>query len=249
MAKFTWNEETVTALTTLAGKIELITQEMLQDFADQLETTKRSVGAKLRKMDYNVQKASDVVKVSKWSVSEEDQLASMLSNNPSTFTYSEIASAFVGGKFGAKELQGKVLSMELQGLVRKADKVAALRTYTEDQEAILIARAKDGAFLEDIAKELDKPMNSVRCKAMSLQKSHEIEIPKQRESLAKTKSDVLEGLEIGEMTVAEIVAATERTIQGVKTMLTRRGLTAVDHDGEKKRAKRDAKAAKADKAE
>ena len=44
------------------------------------------------------------------------------------------------------------------------------------------------------------------------------------------------------MTVEEIAAAIEHTPRGVKTMLTRRGLTVSDYDGAAKKAKASSKA-------
>ena len=51
-------------------------------------------------------------------------------------------------------------------------------------------------------------------------------------------------LNIADMTVAEIAEATGKSERGVKSMLSRRGISAKDHDGVAKRAKLDAKSAK-----
>ena len=45
------------------------------------------------------------------------------------------------------------------------------------------------------------------------------------------------------MTVAQIAEAADKTERGVKTILTRRGITVVDYDGAAKKAKAEAKAA------
>ena len=39
------------------------------------------------------------------------------------------------------------------------------------------------------------------------------------------------------MTVEQIAESIEKTVRGVKTMLTRRGITCADYDGAKKAAK------------
>ncbi|WP_046969793.1 hypothetical protein, partial [Luteibacter rhizovicinus] len=71
-------------------------------------------------------------------------------------------------------------------------------------------------------------------------------MPVQETSSAKTREDLLEGLDLVNMTVAEIAEKTSKSERGVKSMLSRRGLVAKDYDGAAKRAKLDAKAAAAE---
>lgn len=106
---------------------------------------------------------------------------------------------------------------------------------------------KAGAYLEEIAEAVGKPINSVRGKALSLTRSHDVTMPAQRDKVGTTKVDPLESIEnIEAMTVAEIATAIEKTERGVKTMLTHRGLTVADYDGAAKHQKlADKKAAQA----
>lgn len=241
MSKFTWNEANTEQLVALAGdKSAQVSQASLATIAEELGTTTRSVGSKLRKMDYDVQKASET-NTSAWSETQEAELVDFVTANAGQLTYADIAASFEGGAFTAKQIQGKILSLELYGSVRKAEKVAAPRTYTEEQEQTFIKMAKEGAFLEDIAEAVGKDINSVRGKALSLTKVAGIEMPKQKHSKAKQRPDVLAGLNVEEMTVEQIVEATERTERGIKSMLSRRGISCVDYDGAAKRAKLDAK--------
>lgn len=241
MAKFSWNEDNTNKLTALAGApADQITQEQLVEFAEALGTTTRSVGSKLRKMNYDVQKASETNK-SAWSADQEAALIDFVSANDGELTYAEIAASFEAGKFTAKQIQGKILSLELFGSVKKTEKVAAPRTYTPEQEAKFIELAKAGAFLEEIAEAVKMPLNSVRGKALSLTRTAGIAMPKQKDSNAKKRADILEGLNVAEMTVQEIVEKTERTERGIKSMLSRRGISCKDYDGAAKRAKLDAK--------
>lgn len=239
--KFSWNEANTNELVALAGSEgALVTQAQLAEFADVLGTSTRSVGSKLRKMDYNVQKASET-KASAWTDAQEKALVAFVEGNANALTYAEIAAAFEGGAFTAKQIQGKILSLELFGLVRKTEKVAAPRTYTPEQEAIFIKMANEGAYLEEIAKAVNMSLNSVRGKALSLTRTEGIEMPKQKVSNAKQRADVLDGLDVANMTVEQIVEATERTDRGIKSMLSRRGISCADYDGAAKRAKLDAK--------
>jgi len=97
----------------------------------------------------------------------------------------------------------------------------------------------DGAFVEQIAEAMGRSVNSVRGKALSLLRAGSIEaIPRQETLKSSTKEDPLASLEdITGMTVEEIATSIGKTVRGVKTMLTRRGLTASDYDGAAKREK------------
>jgi hypothetical protein len=240
MTKFTWNEENTAQLVELAGDQGAeVSQETVSSIADEIGTTARSVGAKLRNMDYTVQKAT--AKVSAWTEAQEAALRQLVEANANKLTYAEISAAFEGGSFTAKQVQGKLLSMELFGLVRKADKVAAQKTYTEAEENTFVSMVSTGATLETLAAEFDRTIASVRGKALSLLRAEKIEaMPKQETSSAKERSDMFEGLELANMTVAEIAEATEKTERGIKSALSRRGITCQDYDGEAKRAKLDA---------
>ena len=100
-------------------------------------------------------------------------------------------------------------------------------------------RVNDGAFVEAIADALDRSVNSVRGKALSLLRSGDIDaIPRQENTKGTTKEDPLADLgDISSMTVEEIAEAIGKTARGVKTMLTRRGLVAGDYDGAARKEK------------
>jgi len=123
--------------------------------------------------------------------------------------------------------------------VKPAPKVEAVRTYSEDEEATFIEMVNDGAFVEAIADALDRSVNSVRGKALSLLRSGDIDaIPRQEHTKGSAKEDPLADLgDISAMTVEEIAEAIGKTARGVKTMLTRRGLVAEDYDGAAKKEK------------
>jgi hypothetical protein len=193
-------------------------------------------------MEYDVQKASETVK-SAWASEQESSLVSFVHANEGQLTYAEISAAFADGAFSAKQVQGKILSLELYDKVRKTEKVAAPRTYTPQQEEVFVKMANDGAFLEEIAEAVKMTLNSVRGKALSLTRTAGIVMPKQKASNAKARQDVLEGLDVAALTVEQIVGATGRTDRGIKSMLSRRGITCADYDGAGKRAKLDAKEA------
>lgn len=100
MAKLTWNEEITASLTAKANANALnatvISQEAVANIAAELaaetgkEVTARSVGSKLRKEGFEVQKASDVTK-SPWTPGQEDELVAFLNDHPGQYTYAEIA--------------------------------------------------------------------------------------------------------------------------------------------------------------
>ena len=238
MAVPKWTEDRTSELTNFVGSESPVSQATVAQAAESLETSSRSVSSKLRKMGYEVELAS-ATSTRTFSDKEEATLASFVEDNSGTYTYAEIAETFAGGKYSAKSIQGKILSMELTEHVKPAPKVEAVRTYSEDEEATFIEMVNDGAFVEAIADALDRSVNSVRGKALSLLRSGDIDaIPRQEHTKGSTKEDPLADLgDISGMTVEEIAEAIGKTARGVKTMLTRRGLVAEDYDGAAKKEK------------
>lgn len=232
-----WTEERTEQLVSFVGDESPVTRGTIDEAAERLETTSRSISSKLRKMGYEVESAGDT-QVRAFSEQQESTLRAFVESNSGKFTYAEIADVFADGAYNAKQIQGKILSKELTQFVRPTPKPESVKTYTEAEEKKFVRMANDGAFLEDIAAALNREVISVRGKALSLLRSGHIEsIPALRERKAAARTDVLEGLDIGGMTVVEIAEAIEKTPRGVKTMLTRRGLAAADYDGAAKRDK------------
>tara|TARA_A100001015_G_scaffold110353_1_gene122458 strand:- start:356 stop:1081 length:726 start_codon:yes stop_codon:yes gene_type:complete len=238
MALPKWTDERTEELVTFVGDESPISQGTVAEAADQLETSTRSISSKLRKMGYEVELASASTSRA-FSESQEATLATFVQDNSGEYTYAQIAENFDGGAFSAKSIQGKILSMELTDHVKPAPKVEAVRTYSEDEETTFIEMVNNGAFVEAIADVLDRSVNSVRGKALSLLRSGDIDaIPRQEHTKGSTKEDPLADLgDISGMTVEEIAEAIGKTARGVKTMLTRRGLVAEDYDGAAKKEK------------
>jgi hypothetical protein len=235
--KFTWNEENTARLVELAGTGE-VSQDQLISISEDLGTTARSIGAKLRNMEFPVAKAA--TKQSAWSESQEAELSQLVEGNSGTFTYAEVAATFQNGVFSAKQVQGKILSMELFTHIRKAEKVAAPRTYTPDEEVKFIAMVVDSASMEDLSDAFGRSVASVRGKALSLLRSEDISaMPKQAKSAAKERTDVLEGIDVASQTIEGLVDATGKTERGIKSILSRRGISCENYDGAAKRAKLD----------
>jgi len=245
MSTFKWNEEVTAKLVGLVGQESPVSAETVNSAAELLGASVRSVAAKLRKLGHTVVSMAKV-RTSAFSPEATEALRAYVEANSGNKTYAEIAAAFQGGKFTAKEVQGKILSLELTGAVKKTEKVAVPRTYTPDEEDKFVKLVIGGAFVEEIAKVFGKTIESVRGKALSLYRSGKITaLPKQKETHANVKPDPIDGImdKLAGMTVAEIVVALEKTDRGVKTMLTRRGLTCKDYDGAAKKAKSAAAAA------
>ena len=237
MALPKWTDERTDELVNFVGDESPISQATVAEAADQLETSTRSISSKLRKMGYEVELAS-ATSSRAFSESQEATLATFVQDNSGEYTYAQIAENFEGGAFSAKSIQGKILSMELTEHVKPAPKVEAVRTYSEEEEATFIEMVNDGAFVEAIADALDRSVNSVRGKALSLLRSGDIDaIPRQEHTKGTTKEDPLADLgDISSMTVEEIAEAIGKTARGVKTMLTRRGLVAKDYAKKEKAA-------------
>jgi len=229
-----WTEERVTELKGIVGSESPVSQDTVKKAAEALEVSNRSVSAKLRKMEIEVDHVSATPKT--FSDAEEAALVDFLESNPGAYNYAQIAEGFADGKFTPRQVQGKVLSLDLTGAVAPTPKKESVKTYSDAEEAQFIKLAKDGAFLEDIADALGRTLASVRGKALSLSRTEGISIPKQRESHAQVKVDPLEALgDISELTVAQIAEATGKTPRGIKTMITHRGLSCADYKAKTKK--------------
>jgi len=232
-----WTDERTAALTDFVGSESPVSYSTVVEAADQLETSPRSVASKLRKMGHEVESSASVTSRA-FTDAQENTLRSFVTDNSGAYTYGQIAEAFEGGEFSSKQIQGKLLSMQLTEHVKPTPKVETPRSFTEAEEAEFVKHAGSGAYLEDIAEALGRSVNQIRGKALSLLRQGAIDaIPAQKESKANAKVDPLEGVDVAAMTVEEIAEQIGKTARGVKTMLTRRGLTASNYDGAAKAAK------------
>ena len=240
-----WTDEAVAQLLESVGSESPVSAASVEKAAEVLEVSVRSVAAKLRQLDREVASMAQV-KVPSFTEDEGAQLAAFVNANPGIYTYKEIAEQFAAGKFNPKQIQGKILALELTANVKPAEKVEAVRTYSEAEEVKFVDMVNNGAFLEDLAAAFGKTIASVRGKALSLTRSGQItKIPEQKESHAKNVVDPVAALgdAIATMTVAEIAAKVDKTERGLKTLLTRRGIKVADYDGAAKKEKADAKKA------
>lgn len=233
-----WTEDREAQLLEAVGEDRPVSQEAAAAAAVVLEVSTRSVSAKLRKMGEEVEKAGP--RARKFSEDQEAALVTFLGDNPGQFTYAQIADAFGNGEFSAKQIQGKVLSLELTSSVKATPKKESVKTYSDEEEATFVAMAAAGKFLEDISDALGKSLASVRGKALSLNRTQQLDIPPQRESHAATKVDIIEelfnaGALVG-LSVAEIAEKSGKTVRGVKTIITRRGYEASDYKAKVKKA-------------
>tara|TARA_Y100001951_G_C11278687_1_gene263755 strand:+ start:866 stop:1588 length:723 start_codon:yes stop_codon:yes gene_type:complete len=231
-----WTEERTEALINFVGDESPVSRATVAGAADSLETSERSISSKLRKLNYDVEKVSSTTSRS-YTEEQENALRELLTSNSGAYTYKDIAEKFAGGEFNAKQIQGKVLSMELTEHVKPAEQKEYQRTYTEAEEAQFVKMANDGSHLEEIAEALGKSVASARGKALSLLRAEQISaIPAQKNKAAKP-ADPFDGINTTEFTVEELAAKIERTVKGTKAMLTRRGISASDYDGAKRAAK------------
>jgi hypothetical protein len=239
-----WTEENVATLLAAVEGQRPVTAALVEGAATKLGVSVRSVAAKLRQMDIEVASMAKA-KESTFTVEETDALSKFVNANAGTLTYKEIAEQFPG-EFSAKQIQGKLLALELTDQVKPTEKVEVARTYTPEEEEVFIAMSKAGAFIEDIAAKLDKTVPSVRGKALSLSRTGLIDkIPSQKVSHAKDTVDAVAALgdAVSTMTVEAIAKAVDKTERGVRTLLTRRGIKVADYDGKAKKEKAEAKAA------
>jgi hypothetical protein len=232
-----WTDERTDQLTNFVGSETPVSQSTVAEAAVTLETSTRSVSSKLRKMGFDVELASSTASRA-FTEEQESTLEAFVTGNSGTYTYAEIAGHFQNGAFSPKSIQGKILSMELTGHVAPAPAKESVRTYTTDEETTFIGMVNAGAYVEAIAEAMGRSVNSIRGKALSLLRSGDIDaIPRQEFTKANGSADPLADVNVTDMTVEAIAEQIGKTSRGVKTMLTRRGLTAADYDGAAKAAK------------
>lgn len=239
-----WSDATVAQLLAVVGNDSPVSVALVEQAATALGVTVRSVASKLRQLDREVASMAKE-KVSTFTTEQSAELAAFVNNNAGELTYKDIADQFADGAFTAKQIQGKLLALELTSSVKPADKVEVARSYSEAEEATFIKMAQAGKFVEEIAVTLGKTIPSIRGKALSLTRKGQIDkIPTQRDSHAKNPVDPVAALgdSIATMTVAAIAAAVDKTERGLKTLLTRRGIDVADYKGSVKKAKAEAKA-------
>lgn len=231
-----WDDERTEKLKSVVGAESPVSSDTVDRAAEVLNTTARSVAAKLRKLGVEVASTAKDVKKA-YTESEEAELRTFVENNANVFTYADIAARVFGGSRTAKQIQGKLLSMELTGLVKPTPKVEHPKSYTEAEEAKLLGLLKPGVFIEDVAAAMGREVASIRGKILSLSRTNEnITIPKQRN--VKETVDPIEALgDLNNLTVDEIAEKTGKSSRGVKTLLTRRALTCKNYDGAAKAAK------------
>ena len=240
-----WSDEAVDQLMSIVGSESPVSVDSVERASAALGKTTRSIASKLRQLDREVASLAKE-KVSAFTANEGADLADFVNANHGNLTYKEIAENFADGKFSAKQIQGKLLALELTSSVKPAEKVEIARTYTEAEENTFVKMAESGSFIEEIAAKLNKTVASVRGKALSLTRKGQIaKIPAQKESHAKESVDAVSAMgdKIHAMTVAEIAQAVDKTERGLRTLLTRRGIKVADYDGAAKKAKAEAKAA------
>jgi hypothetical protein len=239
-----WTEEATEQLLSQVSQESPISAATVEATADAMGRTVRSVASKLRKLGLEVASLAKSA-TPKFSAEQTAQLKEFVSANSGAYTYKTLAEAFLNGTFSAKEIQGKVLALDLTSHIKPSEKIEVASKYTEAEEAQFIALANGGAFIEDIAQALGKEVASVRGKALSLSTKKLIaKIPAQRTSTAKEALDPVAELgdRLATLTVSEIAAAVDKTPRGIKTLLTRRGLDCADYKGSVKKEKADAKA-------
>lgn len=220
MSKFEYTDEMVAQMKEVADAG--LTEASIQGLMDEFDFPRRSVTAKLRKLGYDVPKKEGAAPV--FSAEETAALSEFLEANSGNLTAEEIASQFADGNFTARQINGKALSLEMTQHIKPAEKKVTPRTYTEAEEAQVVALVEEGKYLEEIAEALGRPVNSIRGKLLSMG----LKAP-QRDKKAN-KVDAYEGIEdMLDRTVEEIATEFDKTVRGVKTVLTRRGLACADY--------------------
>ena len=164
MSKFEYTEDMVERMHDVAGSG--VTEEIIESLMAEFDFPRRSVTAKLRKLGFDVPKKPGAAPV--FSAEETDALTSFLQENSGNLTAEEISEQFADGKFTARQINGKALSLEMTSHVKPAEKKITRRTYSEDDESTITSMVEEGKYLEEIAEAVGRTVNSVRGKLLSM---------------------------------------------------------------------------------
>lgn len=220
MAKYEYTDDMIARIQEVAANG--VTEEVIEQLVSEFEFPRRSVTAKMRKMNYDVPAKAGKPPV--FDDAETAALKSFLVDNSGEFTAEQIAESFADGKFDARQINGKALSLEMTEHVKPAEKKVTPKTYTEAEEAKIREMVEANAFIEDIADALGKTVPSVRGKLLSMSLTA---VQRDKKS---AKSDPYDGIEdMLDKTVEELAEHFDKTPRGVKTMLTRRKLVCKDY--------------------
>lgn len=221
MSKYEYNDEMLARMNEVGE--QGLTEENIMELCAEFDFPRRSVTAKLRKLGFEVPLKPKAALV--FSEQETEAIREFLEQNAGDYTAEEIAASFMDGKFTARQINGKALSLELSSTIKPAEKKVAVKTFTDAEEETISSMVDSGAFIEDIADSLGRTVPQIRGKLLSMKMT-----APQRTKKASTTDAYANINEIAhEMTVAELAVHYEKTERGVKTVLSRRGLTAKDY--------------------
>lgn len=227
MTKYSYSDEQIERINEVMA--DGVTEEKIGTLMDEFTVPRRSLTAKLRRMDFDVPKLD---RAPAFSVEETEELSSFLEANEGVYTSDEIAKQLsdqFGRTVSAKQVAGKVLSMDMTAAVKPTEKKVTPKTYTDDEEAMVVSMCEEGKYLEEIAEAVGKNVNSVRGKLLSLKMNAP---QRDKKEAKKSKYDGIDEV-AADMTVEELVEhfggeAENVTERGIKTVLTRRKLSAKD---------------------
>jgi hypothetical protein len=228
MGKYNYSDEQEARMNTVFA--DGVTEEKIQELVAEFDYPRRSVTAKARKLGFDVPAKPKAAPV--FSEAQTDALVARLEAGDGSETAEQIAADFDGGQFTARQINGKALSLEMTGNIKPAEKKETPKTFTPEQEEVIRTMVADGAFIEDIAEAVSKPVPSVRGKLLSMS----LKAPQRDHK--QSKSDAYEGIAelCAGMSVDELADHFDKTPRGVRVVLTRRGLSAKDYEPKEKSA-------------
>lgn len=232
-----WSAEITTTLTQNLSINDTVTKEQVEQLAADLGRSTASISAKLRKLGYQVASlAKNTGPV--FSEDETKTLKAFLEGNSGILTADEVAAQFASGKFNVRQIRGKALALGLASAFKPNAVKEVITKYSEEETEVFVSLVNAGASVETIASKLGRENISIRGKALALLRAGKITaIPTQQH-----KAEVLDVIEqllndIGNLSVEELATQTGKTVRGIKTTLTRRGISCKDYDGAAKREK------------
>ena len=230
MAKY--SEEQVVVIENFASKYseEIPYAEFLEfhkEFVEEYDETytTRSLGAKIRHMNFKVQPKGKVNAPKSYTPEEEAKIQE-LCNDPDNLPYLEHVAEVLGRE--TKSISGKLVSMGIYGIKKMNPKEPAKKLFTEADEAVInemCADEENMPFIEDLADKLGYGVSGklagMRIKGVKTRNSTAVRKAKiyTEEMLVELQADVTAGKTVGE--IAEERSLNER---GLYIALVKNGI-------------------------
>ena len=190
------------------------------------DISEKSLSAKIRYMGGSVENKAPV-KVVKVFSEEDEAVIREMTTDPDNMPYLEEIAERLGK--GIKQVRGKLTSMRIKGVKKRDLKEKPAKTFTEEDEAIILEMTRDEnnmPFIEEIADRLNVEVKKLRGKIASMKikgvRSKNTKAPKVKIYTDELKEELKELIK--NHSVEEIAEMKQLNFIGLRSILGKMGL-------------------------